>query len=404
MAAFLDTVKFSVQDPTKSPPQENPVSGPSPYWDKYQEGPSYIKPEDRQKPLKSSGELDKKYSTFAEELTPRLGTTYKKEVRITDLLKDDNLLRDLAIQIAQRGLVVFKEQDDLTVEQQKEFIQKLGLLSGKPKNNGLHKHPLSTASGILGEDGLIDLEVSFITNRGKKQFNTDVNRPSAFSWHSDITFEPAGPDFSSLRIVEKPSTGGDTFWANGYALYEKLSPSFRAYLETLTGTYTQPRFNELSGELNIKLWTEVRGATENVGEELIAVHPLIRTNPVTGWKSVFALGQHFSKVNEVNSIESTLIKQHIWNTLVQSHDIQIRHKWDTFDIAIWDNRSTYHAINSDIHTLDSKVFRTGIRTVGIAERPYLDPNSITQSEGLQKLAEEETKEETKEEKKEEETK
>lgn len=390
----ISNLEFAVFDAKKFPSQTNPQTGPSPYWDKPKEGPSYLEPESRQKPLKSSGKLNKTYSESAEELTPRLGTTYNQNVRLTDIIKDDDLLRDLAIQISQRGVVVFKKQDDLTVEQQKELVNKLGLLSGKPKNNGLHIHPTAPAGGVIGKDGLIDPEVSFISTRVYKNY-TPIDRQltTAYSWHSDITFEPVPADYSSLRLVELPASGGDTFWANGYALFEKLSPSLRDYFETLTGTYSQPKFNDFGQKENFKLYTQERGAPENVGEELKAIHPIVRTNPVTGWKSLFAVGGHFTQINELSLLESQLLKDFIWNTLVQSHDIQVRHKWDKYDIAIWDNRSTYHAINSDIRVL-GKIERSGIRTVGIAERPYLDPNSITQSEGLQKLEEEEEQNDT----------
>lgn len=98
------------------------------------------------------------------------------------------------------------------------------------------------------------------------------------------------------------------------------------------------------------------------------------------------MGAHFTKINDLTPLESKTLKEFIWNILVQSHDIQVRHKWDKYDIAIWDNRSTYHAINKDIHYYDD-VIRTGIRTVGIAERPYLDPNSLTQTEALRAATE-----------------
>lgn len=380
MTSITD-IKFAVHDKSKFRTIESPVTGPSPYWDKTTEGPSYIKPENRQKPLKSSGKLENQYSKSIELVTPLLGTRYSKDVKLTDILKDDDLIRDLAIEISRRGVVFFKQQEDLTVEQQKELINKLGLLAGKPPKNGLHIHPIAPAGGVLGSDGLIDPEVSFISNRIARLYSEQQSGNAANLWHTDITFEPVGTDYTSLRLVELPPTGGDTLWANGYALFEKLSPSFRDYLETLTGTYTQPGFNELAKAKDFQLYTEERGAPENVGDELKAIHPIVRTNPVTGWKSIFAVGAHFTKINEVNPIESNLIKEYIWNTLVQSHDIQLRHHWDKYDIAIWDNRSAYHAINPDINQLGD-VFRSGIRTVGIAERPYFDPKSVLQSEGL----------------------
>lgn len=46
-------------------------------------------------------------------------------------------------------------------------------------------------------------------------------------------------------------------------------------------------------------------------------------------------------------------------------------------IAIWDNRSVYHAA-----TFDYSEKRTGQRAVGLGEKPYLDPASVSRREAL----------------------
>jgi alpha-ketoglutarate-dependent taurine dioxygenase len=55
---------------------------------------------------------------------------------------------------------------------------------------------------------------------------------------------------------------------------------------------------------NLELYSAERGAPENIGTDLKAVHPVIRTNPVTGWKSVYAVGHHAKRINEVTKDES----------------------------------------------------------------------------------------------------
>lgn len=401
----LDKLEFATLSPEKFPKQTNPQTGPPPLWDKPTEGPSVI--DNDVKPLKSTGAFDKKFGQYSTELTPRLGTEYTKEVRLEEVIDNDELLKDLAINISRRGVVFFRNQDSLSVKQQKELVVKLGALTGRPATSGLHIHPVTPAGGVIGDDGLIDPEVSFIYSELSKgnQLRKVQEQLAASGWHSDITFEPVPADYSSLRILDLPETGGDTLWGNGYALYEKFSPSFRQYLDTLTGLYAQPSFNVFGKEKNFPLYTQERGAPENVGEELKAIHPIVRTNPVTGWKAVFALGGHFDKVNDVTPIESALIKKYISNTLYESHDIHVRFKWNKYDIAIWDNRSTYHTATFDYlaDQLDEK--RAGIRTVGIGERPFLNTKSLTQSEGLKAESEVEGEGEDKakkEEKKEEE--
>jgi alpha-ketoglutarate-dependent taurine dioxygenase len=84
----------------------------------------------------------------------------------------------------------------------------------------------------------------------------------------------------------------DTLWASGYELYDRLSPPYQKFFESLDATYAQPGFEVAAKENGFELYSKPRGAPENVGSKLEAIHPVIRTNPVTGWKSIFAVGHH----------------------------------------------------------------------------------------------------------------
>lgn len=380
-----EKLQFARFDASKFPKQLNRVSGTSPYATTNTEGPSYQNPDSRT-PIPSTGKLEAKYAQFASDLTPLLGREYSSNVKITSILEDEDLLRDLAVLIAQKGVVFFRGQDDLSVDAQKLLVQKLGELSLKPKTSGLHIHPIAPAGGVIRETGVIDPEVSFISSHFTRKGITDPieehiskkDKLAGDGWHSDISFEPVPSDFTSLKVLVRPDSGGDTLWANGYALLEKFSPSFQDYLASLTGVHIQPKFSDY-GLDDLKpsdFYSDARGAPENVGDELLAHHPLVRTNPVTGWKSLYAIGAHFGYIKEVSPIESSLIKKFIHDTPINSHDIQVRFKWASNDVAIWDNRSTFHAATQDFLSFAD---REGVRTVGVGERPYLDPKSTLQS-------------------------
>lgn len=354
-------------------------TGASSYAEKYTDGPSY---QPTTFYLEPSDSLDSQYKF--EELTPQIGREYPS-AQIRDILKDEKKLLDLAITVSHHVVVFFRDQD-ITVEEQKVLAEKLGSLTGKPKTSGLHIHPTAPAAGFLKKDesGDTDPEVSIISSKLSKELY--LNRflqgtRSNEGWHSDITFEPVPSDYAILKIVEPTPTGGDTLWASGYALYEKLTPSFRSYLETLTGVYSQPGFKK-AAEGKFEIYSDVRGSPENVGDELTAVHPLVRTNPVTGWKSIYSIGHHFTSINGLSDAESALIKNYLNELLYGSHDIQVRFKWKKNDVAIWDNRSVYHTATNDY--FNDNVDRTGVRTVGIGERPYLDVNSGSREEILTK--------------------
>lgn len=239
------------------------------------------------------------------------------------------MLGDLAVNVSRRGVVFFRKQN-LTVEQQKLLADGLGKAVNKPNTSGLHIHPTAPAGGVLDDAGKIDPEVSIISSvieaglREKKGLKE--TRRAGDGWHSDITFEPVPSDYAILKIIDTPPTGGDTLWASGYSLYDKLSPLYQKFLETLTGTYSQPGFKRVV-DGQYEFYTQSRGAQENIGDELTAVHPVIRSNPVTGWKSIFAIGNHFTKFNGLTDEESQNLKDYLHGLLVGSHDIQVRFNW-----------------------------------------------------------------------------
>lgn len=174
----------------------------------------------------------------------------------------------------------------------------------------------------------------------------------------------------------------DTLWASGYEVYDRISPTLQSFLDTLTATYAQPGFNEAADRNGFRIYSAERGAPENVGELLEAIHPVIRTNPVTGWKSVFAVGHHVQKINGLSDEESAHFLRWFVQLIVENHDLQVRYRWQNVnDLAIWDNRSVYHAATPDYIYADYGE-RQGSRAVSLGERPYHDPESVGRTDAL----------------------
>ncbi|TVY36704.1 Alpha-ketoglutarate-dependent taurine dioxygenase, partial [Lachnellula occidentalis] len=356
--------------PSATTPNDTPSTDPTP-----------LKQPTRS-PLKLSGALEQFDSR---ELTAVIGTEFKN-VQLVDWLRapnSDELLRDLAITISQRNVVVFRRQDTLDNELQKELVQRLGELSGKPATSKLHIHP---TVNIGATTPIQDKEISVIdSTRGRIIFKgvqdrETIKASNTDQWHSDITFEPIPSDYAVLRLTKLPTTGGDTLFASGYDVYDRISPPFQQLLEGLTATYGQPKFGTAAAINGYKLYTEERGAPENVGDKLEAAHPVVRTNPVTGWKSIFAVGHHVQHINGVTAQESRSLTDWFLRLIVENHDLQVRVHWeDENDVVIWDNRSTYHAATPDYQ---GKGTRTGQRAVSLGERPFLDRGSVSRREDL----------------------
>lgn len=168
-----------------------------------------------------------------------------------------------------------------------------------------------------------DPQISSISSMQRKAFAFN-----AAYWHIDISFEPVPADYTSLRLTQLPRTGGDTLWASGYELYDRISPTYAKFLETLDVKHVGSGFLDLVARGKADLYEGARGSPENVGPALEATHPLVRTNPVTGWKSIYALPHSFPKqVNGLTKEESERLLEWFYDLLIRNHDMQVRFKW-----------------------------------------------------------------------------
>lgn len=323
-------------------------------------------------PLVPRGILDARFDF--DELTPAIGREYPTIRIVEDLLgatDSHELLRDLAITISQRGVVFFRKQYSLTNEKQKELILRLGEVSGRPTSSTLHINPIIRDKTNFAAT---DDQISVISSTQRRQSN---RKDESTYWHSDNMYETCTPDYTCLRLSKTPSTGGDTLWASGYDMYDRFSKPYQKFLEGLTATFAGDGILKAVEAGKVKLYDKPRGSPENVG--LVNVHPVVRTNPVTGWKSIYALGG-FPTCKGVNELDEEESKQLLDRFLgiVHNHELQVRFRWlNPNDFAIWDNRSVFHTA-----TMDYTGERYGYRVVGIGEKPFFDPKSISKAEAL----------------------
>ncbi|KAB2570668.1 Alpha-ketoglutarate-dependent taurine dioxygenase [Lasiodiplodia hormozganensis] len=332
---------------------------------------TYIK-----EPLKSSGTLD---GVKMRHVTPLLGTeilgeNLKEWITGPD---SDAKLRDLAIFISQRGVVAFRAQTDMDPELQKQLARRLGLLSGKPAECDLWKHPMSLARGDDPDCAKLDAKVQQSTHW---TFEEGMPRQTAADeWHVDACFETNPPDYTTLRMTSIPPTGGDTMFASSYELYDRLSPPFQKMFEGLKIHYHSASLSK-AVKASGKPYPHPRGAPGNVGYEFENSHPLVRTNPVTGWKALYSGVLFAERIEGVTEIESKQLLEKIQRLITENHDLQIRVRWENpGDIVIWDNRSVLHAATQDHHGQGDRI---GWRATSIGEKPYFDPASVSRKQAL----------------------
>ncbi|KAF9506969.1 hypothetical protein BS47DRAFT_1374009 [Hydnum rufescens UP504] len=310
-------------------------------------------------PLKSSGSLDQ-YSKI--DSTPTIGVEFGRGIQLSAWLKEPNsdaLIRDLAILVSERGVAFFRDQD-LTIDEQRLLGTSLGELTLKPQS-----------TSELGS------EISIITSERKGEYTYgDRSQFASNEWHSDITFEPIPSDYSILKIHTIPTingcvTGGDTLWASGYEVYDRLSPSFAAYSKV---------FQTMAKALGIELRSGIRGSPHNFGDALEAVHPVIRVNPVTGWKSVFVNRSFTRRILGVTKDESDKILEYLYALVDQNHNLQVRFKWEKNSLGHLGQPEQFPCCNVRWDYESER--RVGNRVVSLGEKPYFSPNGVSRRAAL----------------------
>lgn len=143
-------------------------------------------------------------------------------------------------------------------------------------------------------------------------FLNDRSRFASTGWHTDITFEPVPSDYAILKIHTNPSSGGDTIWASAYEAYSRLSPPVAKLLEGLSAYHEAKWFKDASQAYGHEVRTGERGHPLNKGDALEAVHPVIRTNPVTGWKGLFVNKEFTKRIVGISKDESDLLLEYLF--------------------------------------------------------------------------------------------
>lgn len=105
-------------------------------------------------------------------------------------------------------------------------------------------------------------------------------------------------------------------------------------------------------------------------------HPLVRVNPVTGWKALFFNPGFVTKIVGVPKAESDAILRYLNELLTTTQEAHVRFQWGKHDVALWDNRVTTHTASYGFipHR------RHAIRVAATAERPVFDATGKSQEE------------------------
>jgi len=245
------------------------------------------------------------------KLTPAIGA----EISGVDLASLSNAQASALHDALMAHQVIFFRDQKMTVEQHKA----LGRLFGE-----LLVHPAAKAE----VEGHPEIRVVHADE------NTKVATGEV--WHSDMSCEPEPPMGSILYLHLSPPSGGDTAFANMYLAYEALSEPIKRLCDGLTALHTSAHvYSKDAYARSDKKFPE-------------AVHPVVRTHPVTGRKALFVNRGFTTRIMGVAKHESDALLDMLVRH-AETPEFQGRFRWDANSVAFWDNRCALHRATFDYH-------------------------------------------------------
>ena len=186
----------------------------------------------------------------------------------------------------------------------------------------------------------------------------NTKRIAGEDWHSDVSCDAEPPLGTILYMLEVPPSGGDTLFANMVAVFESLSDAMQRVLEGLTAAH--------DGESVYR--GRYAGAVEEGKTYPRAVHPVVRTHPVSGKKALFVNRIFTQSIVELERRESDAILKMLFEQ-VERPEFQCRFQWRPGSVAFWDNRCAQHYALWDYYPHRRRALRVTIKGSAPFYRP-----------------------------------
>ncbi len=269
------------------------------------------------------------YETIAvRKLTPAIGA----EVSGVDLAALSNQQASELHDALMAHQVLFFRDQQMSVDQHKAF----GRLFGD-----LLVHPAARAE----VEGHPEIRVVHADEKTKVA--------TGEVWHSDMSCEPEPPMGSILYLHQSPPVGGDTAFANMYLAYETLSEPTKRLVEGLSAFHTSAHVYSRG---------EYARSDKKFPE---AVHPIVRTHPVTERKCLFVNRGFTKRIEGLKKHESDALLEMLVRHC-ETPEFQCRFRWERHSVAFWDNRCAMHRATFDYYPH----VRHGHRVTIKGDRPF----------------------------------
>ncbi len=222
------------------------------------------------------------------------------------------------------GVIVVRDQP-LTPDVQIAFSGRFGPLMGR-------RPSMSDKVLMPGHP-----EITILSNKKKNGEGVGIADAGRYL-HSDLDFEEKPNLATIVHAVEIPPEGGDTLFADLELAYATLPDSLKRRLEGKRAAHT---FAKHYQEVMAQGSKRKPLTPEQVAALSVTMHPIVRTHPDTGRKTLFVNPGHTTHVEGMEDSESQDILDALFEHSLNPEHIY-RHKWRVGDTVIWDNRRVMH--------------------------------------------------------------
>jgi alpha-ketoglutarate-dependent 2,4-dichlorophenoxyacetate dioxygenase len=242
------------------------------------------------------------------------------------------------------AVLVFHGQN-ITDDQQMAFTVNFGEIENAKGGNITKDNEYRLKKGMV--------DVSNLDKEGKPLARDDRRRMFNLGnrlWHSDSSFRAKPAKYSILSARAPASEGGNTEFADMRNAYDTLDAKTKALVE------------DLVCEHSLIYSRGSMGFTELTDDEKAMMKPvrqrLVRTHPVTGRKSLY-LSSHAGAILGWPVPEAKDFLRDLNEHATQRENVYI-HRWQQYDLVMWDNRQTMHRVRRFDDTQPRDMRRTTV--------------------------------------------
>ncbi|WP_197076252.1 TauD/TfdA family dioxygenase [Grimontia sp. AD028] len=187
---------------------------------------------------------------------------------------------------------------------------------------------------------------------------TPGNPPGISYWHTDMTWQSAPPKCSVLSAQHLPDKGGDTIWVSMEAVYASLPEPLKQKLVGKTAIHAVHGF---AGSRFDDVNSDGESRVDGISKGMVAVkHPVVAKHPETGHPTLY-INEQFTRRLDDPCIEEEGITLDRLFDYAHNASLQVRFRWETGSVAIWDNRCTQHFAVTDYGDKPRKLHRVVVK-------------------------------------------